>query len=108
MKPAAFLLALAGGLIALIMVLGVLFIVADESVQPRLGLAAVLAVAIIVAGAFGLSSKHTRNAGIVLIVLSCFALVFDLIPGVLVIRPLLFPYGLGLLGGVLALVASGR
>src|SRR5690348_1447986 len=39
MKLAAFVLALAGGLIALLIVLAVFVIVADDSVRPRLALA---------------------------------------------------------------------
>jgi hypothetical protein len=108
MKLAAFLLAIAGGLIALIMLLLVFVIVADDSVRPRMVVAGLLAIGIIVAAVYGLSSKQTRNAGIALVVLSVLAIVFDLIPGVLVIYPLLFAYGLGVIGGFLALVASAR
>jgi hypothetical protein len=108
MRVAGLILALAGGLIALVAVALVFFVVADSSVYGQLGIGALFAVAAILVAAVGLGFRHTLTAGIGLIVLSGAALVLGFFSQVLALRPLQLGFALSLVGGILALLAARR
>jgi hypothetical protein len=104
MRVAALVLSLAGGLIALLASMLVLVVVADKSVQPQLGISALIAVAIIVLAVVAFISGQTRVTGVALVLLSGIALALGFFSEVFVLAPLLVGYGLSLAGGILALL----
>jgi hypothetical protein len=112
MRLAAFLLTILGGVIALVAAGAVLLIVADQSVQVPLSLAALFGLAIIVLALLArkgsYASSGTRNAVLVLVLLSAVALVLGIFSPVFALRPLLVGYGLSLIGGVITLLVSRR
>jgi hypothetical protein len=108
MRLTAFLLALAGGVLALATVVVLFLIVTGGGLAGQLGLAALIALAIIALAGVEYGSRHTRTAGVALVVLSIIALALSFFSAVFVLRPLLFSYGLSLIGGMLALFLPRR
>lgn len=108
MRLAAFLLALAGGVLAFLTVAAVFFVVTGGGLAGQLCIAALFALVIIALAGVEYGSGQTRSAGIALIVLSVIALALGFFSAVFVLRPLLFGYALSLIGGIVALfVPSG-
>ena len=104
MRLAAFLLALAGGLIALCVVALIFFVVADQRVYLQLGISALIAIAVIILAVVAFTTGQTRIAGIGLVLLSGIALVLGFFSEVFGLRPLLVGWALSLVGGILTLL----